>query len=57
VEQEGTVMGFIVGRQVDEEWEIENIAVTGSRGVLGWVRGWSASCLIWSAVEAERAFS
>jgi ribosomal-protein-alanine N-acetyltransferase len=30
VEQEGTVVGFIVGRQVDEEWEIENIAVTGS---------------------------
>jgi len=30
VEQEGTVMGFIVGRQADEEWEIENIAVTGS---------------------------
>ena len=28
VEQEGTVAGFIVGRQVQDEWEIENIAVT-----------------------------
>ena len=23
-------MGFIVGRQVEDEWEIENIAVTGA---------------------------
>jgi len=30
VEQEGTVAGFIVGRQVQDEWEIENIAVTGA---------------------------
>jgi ribosomal-protein-alanine acetyltransferase len=30
VEQEGNVVGFIVGRQVEEEWEIENIAVTGA---------------------------
>ncbi len=30
VEQNGSVVGFIVGRQADEEWEIENIAVTGS---------------------------
>src|SRR5947209_782754 len=30
VEQSGSVVGFIVGRQVDDEWEIENIAVTGS---------------------------
>jgi ribosomal-protein-alanine N-acetyltransferase len=30
VEQEGNVVGFIVGRQADEEWEIENIAVTGT---------------------------
>jgi ribosomal-protein-alanine N-acetyltransferase len=30
VEQEGTVVGFIVGRQADGEWEIENIAVTGA---------------------------
>lgn len=30
VEQSGTVVGFIVGRQVADEWEIENIAVTGS---------------------------
>jgi ribosomal-protein-alanine N-acetyltransferase len=30
VEQDGIVVGFIVGRQVDREWEIENIAVTGS---------------------------
>jgi ribosomal-protein-alanine N-acetyltransferase len=29
IEQDGSVMGFIVGRQVDDEWEIENIAVTG----------------------------
>ena len=29
VEQEGSVVGFIVGRQVEDEWEIENIAVTG----------------------------
>ena len=30
VEQEGRVVGFIVGRQVEDEWEIENIAVTGA---------------------------
>jgi ribosomal-protein-alanine N-acetyltransferase len=30
VEQDGSVVGFIVGRQVEDEWEIENIAVTGS---------------------------
>jgi ribosomal-protein-alanine acetyltransferase len=30
VEQDGNVVGFIVGRQVDAEWEIENIAVTGA---------------------------
>jgi [ribosomal protein S18]-alanine N-acetyltransferase len=28
VEQQGSVVGFIVGRQVEDEWEIENIAVT-----------------------------
>jgi ribosomal-protein-alanine N-acetyltransferase len=30
VEVGAQVMGFIVGRQVGPEWEIENIAVTGS---------------------------
>jgi [ribosomal protein S18]-alanine N-acetyltransferase len=30
VEQDGNVVGFIVGRQVEYEWEIENIAVTGA---------------------------
>jgi ribosomal-protein-alanine N-acetyltransferase len=30
VEQDGSVAGFIVGRQADDEWEIENIAVTGA---------------------------
>ena len=30
VEQNETVAGFIVGRQAGDEWEIENIAVTGS---------------------------
>jgi ribosomal-protein-alanine N-acetyltransferase len=30
VEQDESVVGFIVGRQVDDEWEIENIAVTGA---------------------------
>ena len=30
VEQSGSVVGFIVGRQVADEWEIENIAVTGT---------------------------
>ena len=30
VEQLGRVVGFIVGRQVADEWEIENIAVTGA---------------------------
>jgi ribosomal-protein-alanine N-acetyltransferase len=30
VEQDGNVVGFIVGRQVEDEWEIENIAVTGT---------------------------
>jgi ribosomal-protein-alanine acetyltransferase len=29
VEQDTSVVGFIVGRQVEDEWEIENIAVTG----------------------------
>ena len=30
VEQDGSVVGFIVGRQAVDEWEIENIAVTGA---------------------------
>ena len=30
VEQDANVVGFIVGRQVEDEWEIENIAVRGS---------------------------
>ena len=30
VEQSGCVVGFIVGHQADDEWEIENIAVTGA---------------------------
>jgi [ribosomal protein S18]-alanine N-acetyltransferase len=30
VEQDGSVVGFIVGRQATNEWEIENIAVTGA---------------------------
>ncbi len=30
VEQSGSVVGFIVARQLEDEWEIENIAVTGS---------------------------
>ncbi|HXO38323.1 MAG TPA: ribosomal protein S18-alanine N-acetyltransferase [Candidatus Acidoferrum sp.] len=30
VEQNGGVAGFIVGRRVEDEWEIENIAVTGA---------------------------
>ena len=30
VEQDGSVVGFIIGRQVEDEWEIENIAVTGT---------------------------
>jgi ribosomal-protein-alanine acetyltransferase len=29
IEEQSTVMGFIVGRQIGPEWEIENIAVTG----------------------------
>lgn len=29
IEQDGAVVGFIVGRPVVEEWEIENIAVRG----------------------------
>ncbi len=29
VEEDGQVMGFIVGRAVEDEWEIENIAVSG----------------------------
>ena len=29
VEQEASVVGFIVARQMEDEWEIENIAVTG----------------------------
>jgi ribosomal-protein-alanine N-acetyltransferase len=30
VERDARVAGFIVGQQVDDEWEIENIAVTGA---------------------------
>jgi len=30
VEQNGQLAGFMIGRQVGKEWEIENIAVTGS---------------------------
>lgn len=30
VERDANVVGFIVGRQVEDEWEIENIAVTAS---------------------------
>lgn len=30
VEQEAQVVGFIIARQVKDEWEIENIAVTGA---------------------------
>jgi ribosomal-protein-alanine N-acetyltransferase len=30
VEQDAGIVGFIVGRQVEDEWEIENIAVTGA---------------------------
>ena len=29
IEQEGNVVGFIVAQQVESEWEIENIAVSG----------------------------
>lgn len=29
IEEDGRVMGFIVGRSADGEWEIENIAITG----------------------------
>jgi ribosomal-protein-alanine acetyltransferase len=29
VEQDGGVVGFIVGRKIDLEWEIENVAVSG----------------------------
>lgn len=30
VEEDGQVMGFVVGRAVEGEWEIENIAVSGT---------------------------
>ena len=30
IEEQSTLVGFIVGRQAGPEWEIENIAVTGS---------------------------
>jgi ribosomal-protein-alanine N-acetyltransferase len=30
VEQDANVVGFIVGQELEDEWEIENIAVTGS---------------------------
>jgi len=30
IKQDNKVVGFMIGRQVGDEWEIENIAVTGS---------------------------
>jgi ribosomal-protein-alanine N-acetyltransferase len=30
VEQDESVVGFIIGREANDEWEIENIAVTGA---------------------------
>ncbi|HEY6350465.1 MAG TPA: ribosomal protein S18-alanine N-acetyltransferase [Candidatus Angelobacter sp.] len=30
IEENSTVLGFIIGRGADGEWEIENIAVTGA---------------------------
>jgi ribosomal-protein-alanine N-acetyltransferase len=30
VEQDESVVGFIVGREANDEWEVENIAVTGA---------------------------
>jgi ribosomal-protein-alanine N-acetyltransferase len=30
IEQDGKVSGFLIGHQLGDEWEIENIAVTGS---------------------------
>jgi ribosomal-protein-alanine N-acetyltransferase len=30
VEQDANVVGFIVGQQLEDQWEIENIAVTGA---------------------------
>lgn len=30
MEEDAQVVGFIVGRQIDQEWEIENIAIAGS---------------------------
>lgn len=66
VEQAGGVAGFIVGRQVADEWEIENIAVTGAarrRGLgsrlvgelLDHVRGRGGKTVFLEVRESNRA--
>ena len=66
VEHAGGVVGFIVGRQVADEWEIENIAVTGAarrRGLgsrlvgelLDHVRGRGGKSVFLEVRESNRA--
>jgi [ribosomal protein S18]-alanine N-acetyltransferase len=42
IEQDGKVIGFLISHQISDEWEIENIAVTGSAqrsGMGTWLLG------------------
>jgi ribosomal-protein-alanine N-acetyltransferase len=66
VEQDGSVVGFIVGRQADDEWEIENIAVTGAARryglgsrlvgeLLGLIRNRGAKTVFLEVRESNRA--
>ena len=66
VEQDANVVGFIVGQQLEDEWEIENIAVTGAarrRGLgsrlvgelLDVVRGRGGKSVLLEVRESNRA--
>ena len=66
IEENAQVLGFIVGRRTEDEWEIENIAISGSgrrRGLgsrllgefLHQIRGNGASVVYLEVRESNRA--
>ncbi|HUK87130.1 MAG TPA: ribosomal protein S18-alanine N-acetyltransferase [Terriglobales bacterium] len=66
LEEEGKVCGFVVGRELGEEWEIENVAVAGParrRGLgtrlvgelLDHARVWGAHSVYLEVRESNRA--